>query len=103
MNQELLHIANFVLTPMKMVGFIGTFLFGGRWFVQYYASKKAGKPIVPRAFWYMSLVGTFFQLSYFVFGRTDSVGIIANLFPAFVAGYNLYLDITHQRRVAPAA
>jgi lipid-A-disaccharide synthase-like uncharacterized protein len=94
----LLHIHNFVLTPMKVVGLVGTLLFGGRWLVQYFASKKAGRPTVPRVFWYMSLMGTFFQLAYFVFGKTDAVGIVGNLFPAFVAGYNLYLDITHQRR-----
>jgi lipid-A-disaccharide synthase-like uncharacterized protein len=35
-------------------------------------------------------------LSYFVFGKNDSVGIISNLFPAFIAGYNLFLDFTHK-------
>jgi lipid-A-disaccharide synthase-like uncharacterized protein len=100
MNQELLRIASFVLTPMKLIGLTGTILFGGRWLVQYYASRRAGRPTVPRVFWYMSLVGTVFQLAYFVFGKMDAVGIVGNVFPAFVAAYNLYLDVTHQRRAA---
>jgi lipid-A-disaccharide synthase-like uncharacterized protein len=35
-------------------------------------------------------------LSYFVFGKNDSVGILSNLFPLFVALYNLYLDLKHK-------
>lgn len=102
MNQTLFETMTFfgpfVVTPMKIIGFIGMALFSGRWFVQFYASRKSGKPTVPRSFWYMSLVGTVCLLSYFSFGKRDSVGFLSNLFPAFVAGYNLYLDITHQRR-----
>jgi lipid-A-disaccharide synthase-like uncharacterized protein len=30
-------------------------------------------------------------------GKNDSVGILSNLFPAGVAGYNLYLDLRHKR------
>ena len=82
-----------VITPMKLIGFTGMALFSGRWFVQFYASRKSGKPTVPRAFWYMSLVGTVCLLAYFTFGKRDSVGFLSNLFPAFVASYNLYLDI----------
>jgi lipid-A-disaccharide synthase-like uncharacterized protein len=82
-----------VITPMKLIGFLGMALFSGRWFVQFYASRKSGKPTVPRSFWYMSLVGTACLLSYFTFGKRDSVGFLSNLFPAFVAAYNLALDI----------
>jgi lipid-A-disaccharide synthase-like uncharacterized protein len=31
-----------------------------------------------------------------VFGKNDSVGILSNLFPLFVALYNLYLDIKNR-------
>jgi len=41
----------------------------------------------------MSLVGNVALLSYFIFGKNDSVGIISNLFPTFTASYNLWLDI----------
>jgi lipid-A-disaccharide synthase-like uncharacterized protein len=36
-------------------------------------------------------------LSYFTFGKNDSVGILSNLFPACVAIYNLVLDLRHKR------
>jgi len=98
MNQVIFQIGGLVVTPMKLVGYTGVFLFSGRWFVQMYASRKMGRPVIPRAFWYLSLSGTLCLLSYFIFGKNDSVGVLSNLFPAFVALYNLYLDLTHQRR-----
>jgi lipid-A-disaccharide synthase-like uncharacterized protein len=98
MNETLFEIGRLVVTPMKIIGIAGTCMFGGRWFVQYYASRKMKKPVIPRAFWYLSLIGSVCQLAYFIFGKNDAVGVLSNLFPSFVAGYNLYLDLTHQRR-----
>jgi len=80
----------------KLIGLTGTLMFGGRWLVQFVASKRAGKPVIPRLFWYMSIVGSLMTLSYFVFGKNDAVGILGNLFPAFTAMYSLYLDIKHR-------
>ena len=80
----------------KLIGLTGTLMFGGRWLVQFVASKRHGKPVIPRAFWYMSIVGSLMTLSYFVFGKNDAVGILGNLFPAFSASYSLYLDIKHR-------
>jgi lipid-A-disaccharide synthase-like uncharacterized protein len=82
-----------VLTPWKLVGYLGVALFTGRWLVQLYASRRQGRPTVPRLFWYMSIAGSVLLLSYFTFGKNDSVGILSNLFPAGIAGYNLYLDL----------
>jgi lipid-A-disaccharide synthase-like uncharacterized protein len=103
MNEALFQIGHLVITPMKLVGYAGVVMFSGRWFVQMYASRKHKRPVIPRAFWYLSLAGTLCLLAYFVFGKNDSVGVLSNLFPAFVAGYNLYLDLTHQRRSEGAA
>jgi lipid-A-disaccharide synthase-like uncharacterized protein len=36
-------------------------------------------------------------LGYFTFGKNDSVGILSNLFPVWVSGYNLILDLRHKR------
>jgi|TARA_A100001015_G_C15024620_1_gene729787 lipid-A-disaccharide synthase-like uncharacterized protein len=84
-----------VVTPWKIVGYTGVALFGGRWFVQLAVSRKNKKVTMPRTFWIMSLTGSVFLLSYFTFGKNDSVGILSNLLPSFVAAYNLYLDIRH--------
>lgn len=84
-----------VVTPWKMVGYTGVALFGGRWFVQLAASRRNRKVTMPRAFWIMSLTGSACLLSYFIFGKNDSVGILSNLLPSFVAAYNLFLDVNH--------
>jgi lipid-A-disaccharide synthase-like uncharacterized protein len=81
-----------VVTPWKLVGYLGVALFAGRWFVQLYASRRHRRPVVPRTFWYMSISGSLLLLAYFVFGRNDSVGVLSNAFPLTVALYNLYLD-----------
>ncbi len=84
------------MSPWKIIGIVGTLMFGGRWLVQFVASKRHGKPVIPRLFWYMSIIGSLMTLSYFVFGKNDAVGILGNLFPAFTATYSLYLDIRHR-------
>ena len=85
------------VTPWKVIGYVGTFMFGGRWLVQFVASKRFGKPVIPRAFWYMSIVGSLMTLAYFLFSsKQDAVGVLQNLFPAFTALYSLSLDIKHR-------
>lgn len=98
MNRVLLVMFGITITPWKLVGYVGVFLFAGRWFVQLAASQAKGRPVMPRLFWYMSAVGSVALLSYFVFGKNDSVGILSNLFPLFVALYNLYLDTKVRRQ-----
>jgi len=93
-----------VVTPWKIYGLIGVALFSGRWLVQMYHSRKAGKPVTPRIFWLMSMAGSVILLTYFIFSpKQDMVGVLSNLFPAFIAAYNLYLDLTHAKRTALAA
>jgi len=85
------------MSPWKLIGLTGALMFGGRWLIQFIASRRAGKPVIPRVFWYMSLVGSVMTLSYFIFSqKQDAVGVVQNLFPAFTAAYSLYLDIGHR-------
>jgi len=97
MDQVLMNAFGVTLTPWKLVGYLGVVLFAGRWFVQMAYSRRHGRPVVPTVFWLMSISGSLLLLSYFIFGKNDSVGILSNLFPAGVAGYNLYLDLVHKR------
>ena len=48
----------------------------------------------------MSASGSVLVLLYFIFGKNDSVGIITNLAPFFIALYNLKLDFYSRRRLA---
>src|SRR5262245_9496893 len=100
MNQVLGVMFGVTLTPWKLIGYSGVFLFAGRWFVQLAASKAHGKPVMPTLFWYMSAIGSVLLLAYFIFGKNDSVGVMSNLFPLFVALYNLYLDTKNKKRLA---
>jgi lipid-A-disaccharide synthase-like uncharacterized protein len=96
---EVIHMAfGITITPWKLVGYLGGALFAGRGFVQLYYSRKLRRPVVPTVFWVMSISGSLLLLSYFIFGKNDSVGILSNLFPVGIASYNLYLDLTNKRR-----
>ncbi|HLM52375.1 MAG TPA: lipid-A-disaccharide synthase N-terminal domain-containing protein [Pseudoxanthomonas sp.] len=99
MNQELTWLAwtGLHMTPWKLIGLTGALMFGARWLVQFAASRRARRPVIPRLFWYMSIVGSLMTLSYFLFSaKQDAVGVLQNLFPAFSALYSLYLDIEHR-------
>lgn len=72
-------------------------MFTGRWLVQLHYSQKARRPVIPIGYWVMSLIGSFMLLTYFVFGKNDSVGILTNVFPSFVASYNLILELKHRK------
>ena len=101
MDQEILWLSwsGLHTTPWKLIGLTGAALFGVRWLVQFVASKRAGRPVIPRLFWYMSLCGSLMALSYFLFSsKQDAVGVVQNLLPAFTAAYSLYLDIRVHRR-----
>nr|CAP47696.1 putative integron gene cassette protein [uncultured bacterium] len=100
MNETILVFVGIRITAWKLIGYAGVFLFTSRWFIQLLASRKAGIPTVPRSFWVISTAGSILCLLYFIFGKNDSVGILAYLFPCGVSAYNLFLDVTHKRRVA---
>jgi lipid-A-disaccharide synthase-like uncharacterized protein len=91
MNSVLYQGFGLVITPWKLIGYLGVTLFAGRWFVQLIASRLQGRPVMPPLFWYMSITGSVLLLMYFVFGKNDSVGVLSNLFPFLVALYNLRL------------
>lgn len=91
------------VTPWKLVGYVGVGLFALRWVVQAFASRRARAPTMPLAFWLMSVAGSIMLLTYFVWGKNDSVGILSNLMPSLIYSYNLYLFFQHRRRQAAAA
>jgi len=97
MHETLFYLLGAKVTCWKLIGYGGVLMFSGRWFVQLWASRKAGRPVVPRIFWWMSMGGSLMCLAYFVFGKNDSVGILAYLFPSAIAGYNLVLDSRNRK------
>ena len=97
MNQILFDAFGITVTPWKLLGFAGVALFAARWVVQLWASRSRGRPVLPLAFWLMSIGGSVLLVLYFAFGSGDPVGLLSNLFPAAIATYNLLLDVRHRR------
>ena len=99
-------LALIVVTPWKIVGWTGSAVFSIRFFLQWIASERAKKSIIPIGFWECSLLGSILALSYFVFYRRDSVGVIMTLAPLPLYIRNLYLkwrEILTQKRTQTAA
>ena len=80
-----------VVTPWKIVGWSGTAVFSIRFLLQWIASERAKRSIIPVGFWECSLLGSMLALSYFAFYRRDSVGVIMTLAPLPLYIRNLFL------------
>lgn len=72
------------------IGFLGQALFTFRMVLQWLASEKHKRSIVPVAFWWGSLFGGMMLLVYFIW-RKDIVGIVGQSTGAFVYARNLML------------
>jgi lipid-A-disaccharide synthase-like uncharacterized protein len=80
-------------------GFAAQAVFGLRFLIQWIASERARESVVPRSFWWLSLVGGVALLFYFL-RRGDPVGIAGQVFGVIVYARNLYL--LEQKRRRPA-
>ena len=94
----------FKATWWKLLGSLAALLFAGRWLGQMYYSRKLGRPVIPRAYWIISVTASVMLLSYWILSPQRAVvGVLQNLFPVFVAAYNLYLDIRYQQKYGGTA
>ena len=73
-----------------VVGLIGQTCFFLRFAVQWLASEKAGRSVIPRAFWHLSILGSLIILSYAVW-RRDPVFIIGQSTGLLIYVRNLVL------------
>jgi lipid-A-disaccharide synthase-like uncharacterized protein len=78
----------------KVIGWLGNAVFFSRFFVQWYATEKLKRVVVPTAFWWLSLLGSLLLLCYALFYQRDSVFIFAYAFTWIPYIRNL---IIHQR------
>lgn len=72
-----------------IVGFVGQGLFFMRFFIQWLASEKAGRSVIPHAFWYFSMLGGVTLFAYALW-RQDPVFIIGQSTGLLIYARNLY-------------
>ncbi len=72
-----------------MVGFIGQFFFTSRFLVQWLASERQKKSVVPTAFWHFSILGGVVLLGYALY-RRDPVFILGQSSGLVIYFRNLY-------------
>ena len=82
-----------------LVGVIAQGLFTMRFVVQWIASERAGKSVIPLAFWIFSIFGGVLLLVYALY-RKDAVFIAGQAFGVFVYLRNLYFVL--RERAAPS-
>ena len=84
-----------------VVGFAGQALFFGRFFVQWLASERAKRSVIPQAFWYFSLGGGTVLLLYAVFSLKDPVFTVGQAAGLFIYLRNLWF--IHKGKRPPGA
>ncbi len=80
------------------IGFFAQLMFSARFLVQWLASERAGKSIVPLLFWYLSIAGSTLLLAYAIH-RKDPVFILGQSVGTFIYSRNLYL-IRREKKAA---
>ena len=77
------------------VGFLGQALFSARFFVQWIASERRKKSVVPNMFWFFSLAGGAVLLAYAIH-RRDPVFAVGQGAGLIIYLRNLWLIYRHQ-------
>jgi lipid-A-disaccharide synthase-like uncharacterized protein len=78
------------------VGFLGQFLFSGRFIIQWIVSEKRRKSVTPVAFWYFSIAGGVILLAYAIH-RRDTVFMVGQAAGLIVYVRNLMLIVRARR------
>ncbi len=76
--------------PMTYFGLLAQAMFSLRFLLQWIASERAKRSVVPTAFWWFSLAGSTLLLVYAIYIR-DPVFILAQSFPLVIYARNLIL------------
>ena len=84
-----------------ILGFVAQGLFTMRFLVQWIASERAGRSVIPLAFWIFSIFGGLLLLVYALY-RKDAVFIAGQAFGVFVYLRNLWF-VLRERRATLAA
>lgn len=92
-----LHVQNWTEFWWVAFGLAGQLLFMGRFLVQWIASEREGRSVIPLAFWYFSIGGGVILFFYAVY-RADPVFILGQSVGLFIYLRNLWLIHAEKRR-----
>ena len=79
------------------IGLTGQVFFTMRFIVQWIATEKKRKSVIPESFWYFSIVGSLILLVYSIY-RKDPVFILGQSFGMTVYLRNLYFVNKHKEK-----
>lgn len=88
------------LDTLALFGIAAQFLFAARFLVQWIASERAGRSVVPLAFWFFSMAGGVLTLIYGL-ARRDVVIILGQALSIFIYIRNLMLIMKERREGGP--
>ena len=80
------------------IGLVGQLLFSARFIIQWIASEREGRSIIPIAFWHFSIAGGAILLAYAIY-RQDPVFILGQTTGVLIYARNLYLIHGERRRL----
>lgn len=86
-----------LLNPWVIVGFLGQGIFFLRFIVQWLASEKAERVVVPILFWYLSIIGTLIILVYSIHIK-DIVFTTAQILSFGIYARNLMFEAKLKRQ-----
>ncbi len=85
---------------LLVLGLFGQLVFTARFVVQWIASERAGRSVVPLAFWWTSLSGAGLLFAYGLF-RADPIILLGQSLGFLIYSRNLALIRRERRRATP--
>ena len=92
-----LHVDSWLEFWWVVFGLGGQLMFTARFLVQWIASERAGRSVIPIAFWYFSISGGAILLAYAIY-RADPVFILGQSLGVFIYSRNLWLIHAEKKR-----
>ncbi len=97
--ERVLHVGSRAELLWVLFGLAAQLMFTARFLVQWIASERQKKSVVPLSFWYFSMLGGVMLLAYAMY-RADPVFILGQALGVVIYARNLWLIYAERRRAA---
>jgi lipid-A-disaccharide synthase-like uncharacterized protein len=95
--RDVFHVANTTELLWVLFGLAAQLMFTARFLLQWIASERQKKSVVPLSFWYFSILGGVMLLAYAMY-RADPVFILGQALGVVIYARNLWLIYAERRR-----